>query len=232
MSRLFAGAIVSVLLGLPVTLLAETFMIPVNLQGYSAPFPPGVLEKIESAQLQADMKNMGTIGGLIGAIGCAVMGGAAAANAGRGTGKAFVLGGVLGLLLGAAGGAASALTFRGLLLNPMDPFIKGVLTQVSLTGGIGIALSLTLCFAVRPLISMQAAITVVVCSVIAAVGYPFAAAFLFPLNRSDIALPEGMGNRALWLAIPFVLYALTIGRSKGAAVVAEATSDVPAGSPA
>lgn len=229
MGRILVAAVVAVVAGVYATKLEKTFDIPEDLKKYSAPFPPGILEKIDAAQAAVDLQNHGLVGALIGAALCACLGAAAVAPGGL---LAGVIGAISGAVLGGCGGAASTVLYKYLMLHPIDPFVDGVLVQASFTVAVAAALALTVFLAGRRSLNSSVPAVLVVVGVIGAVFYPFLAAIIFPVLKSHQPLPEGLLNRGLWLGLPVVLYALTLIRSRrtasGQPAAAESTTEAAA----
>jgi hypothetical protein len=212
--RIVVGSVIATVLGVAATTLERTYDIPEDLKKYSAPFPDGVLEKIEAAQLSADQRNLALVGGLIGAAVCVCLG--AAVTSGN-PAKGVVTGAVLGGLLGGAGGAVSASAFRHFILNPLfpgSPFLDGVAAQGSLTVLVALALGLTVLVASSKTLKSETPAVIVVVGLVASAMYPLLSAMAFPLMKSQQAIPEGMGNRGLWIGLPVALFAVTLIRSR------------------
>ncbi len=213
MSRLLIAGVVALLVSMVVTRLEKTFQMSEEMQAYSAPFPPGIDEQRTVEQTAADRKNMGMIGGLIGAVVCSGLAFATWSGSLASSLKGALAGMVLGAGLGAAGGVLSTIAFKYFMMNPLDPFLEGVLAQGSFTVAVSIGLAATLLLTASGRIRKQLPIVVIVVGLIASTLYPFLSAVLFPLMKSHQVVPEGMANRALWLGLPIILSAIAIARS-------------------
>lgn len=229
MLRLLIAGIVALVGSVAATTLERTFMIPVNLQGYGTPYPPGILEKIDAAQALANQKNIGLVGGLIGALTCGLL----VCASMSGTTRKVIISGVMGLavgaVVGAIGGAVSASVFGYFVANSIDPFIDTVLGHACLVVAIGAGLGLTLRVCSGKSQSSQLPLLLILVAVLCSVLYPFVSAFVFPVMKSAQAVPEGIGNRTLWLGMPILIFAITIARSSSrAATETEASSIVAA----
>jgi hypothetical protein len=210
------------------TTLSKTFGIPEELHQFFPPFADSVLAKIEAAQLLADQKNGGLVGGIIGALICGVLPLAVRRVGGASVAGIVLTGTVLGAAGGSIGGIVSPWLFRYLMLHPVDPFVDGILTQLPMTLGIALALAGTLSIASIGRHSGTRG-AVIVLGLISAVVYPFAASVAFPLLKSHIPIPEGMVNRGLWLGLPILLYTVAILRADTSKVPAAAEANT--GSP-
>lgn len=215
MGRFVVSGVIVLALSLGATLLHLTFEIPEELKKYGAPFPPGILEKIEAAQMSANMKNAALVGGLVGLCFCAGLPLGAGLTTKSSGFRTAVTGAVLGTLFGAVGGAISPVVSQYLMAHPtVDPFLDGLLVQGCLSLAIAVAMAITVGLTDSGKQHRQVAVVLVICGLIATVLYPFAAAAAFPLLKSNQPIPEGLANRALWLSIPIILYFRTLrGRS-------------------
>lgn len=213
MNRLLIAGVAALTISVLVTRLEKTFQMSEEMQGYSAPFPPGIDEQRTVEQAAADRKNMGMIGGLIGAIVCSSLAFATLPGPLASSCKGAVAGIVFGAGMGAAGGMLSTIAFAHFMMNPLDPFIEGVLAQGSFTVAVSIGLAATLLLTASGRIRKQLPTVIVVVGVIASALYPFLSAVLFPLMKSHQVVPEGIANRVLWLGLPIILSAIAIARS-------------------
>jgi hypothetical protein len=197
------------------SLMRETFAESIGLQGMGAAPPDPSKDPIALTRL-SERKNSALVGGLMGAALCA-LGGAAAAVSARRSGSQTAVGLLGGLGIGAvAGGAAGYLAAQTFHLPnfagstaPLRTAAAHLMFWLWLAAGylLSVRLGSGRAIAGRLLPGVLAA-------AIVSVGlHPLLSTLAFPLSNSDLPIPLGVGNVALWLAIPFMLFGLAAARA-------------------
>jgi len=208
------AAIAALIACVGVAQLEGTFHMPEELMKYSAPMPLEIELQRFAEQIIADRKNMAMIGGLIGLIACSALTMATLVGSSVSLARGVLVGAVLGAIFGAVGGFLSTEAHRYLLANSIDGFVDQVLYQGCLTVAVACGLALTLWLTASNVVQKQSIPVLVVVACISSVLYPFVSAIVFPVLKSQQTIPEGPQNQVLWLGLPLLLWAITIGRSR------------------
>lgn len=197
------------------------FTLPPELADLPTTAAPDKLAVKDIATVWMVRKNsMVSLSILAAALGCGL---AAAAGAGRsGLATRLTRLGVAGLMAGAAGAAggfAGHLLLQQLLPLPeatLSPMLKTIaahaLAWVVAGAGLGLSLALSGGGMSKPGRTLASGIAG---GVLAAIVYSPLGAIFFPLSATDLIVPTGTGNGAMWAAVnAVVLSAVFVGLSR------------------
>jgi hypothetical protein len=175
---------------------------------------PGTDVRVETATIRKPaMKNTVLVDAIIGASVCLALA-AAAGWIARGR---TIVGAVVGLIGGALAGAGGG--FLGSYINDHDRFPEGIaVARAPIVHGtlwilIAVVLTVAVMLATRRRIALSLFGRLALFALIAAAVYPVIASLAFPLLNSDKPLPEGLGNTAVWIALPTALFAFAIAQA-------------------
>ncbi len=212
------------------------FGLPTDLPVGEASFnpDPAISEAAQAATRTMNMKNAALAIGALGVLITGVFGsipGLAARSFGRTT-LGLCLGVVLGAILGTIAGLGGFHVYEYISTERVDwtkadgdPWLIYITMFTHATYWTGLCLALTLTLSAvwggaAALWRLLAATLGV--GVAWAMCYPFAAAILFPVDRSDGRIPEGTTNTLLWIGVYAVLLGLASGRCLSHAEAARA----------
>jgi len=164
------------------------------------PYPP----QIEREMLLCAIANHALGFGSLGLLLCGVLGLGLEALSGS-PGAAFrslLVGGISGLLCGAAGGAAAFLINEAFVVVPLDGLFKAILIHLPnwLLLALAIAIAATLLRQHR-VPAAKLFVSAIVAAFFAALVYPLLGLLLFPAANSDRPIPFEMGLRLLCFAV-------------------------------
>jgi hypothetical protein len=210
--------------------LRDYFPVPTPQEGEMQAAPAAIdVAAVTAASRKRVMKNAVLVDAIIGAA-IGLMLASAAGWIARGR---TVLAAGVGLLGGAIAGAAGG--FLGSYINDHDRFPESAavartpLVHATLWILIAAALALAVAFATRRRNALSLLGRLTLYAVIAAVVYPVLASIAFPLLNSDKAIPEGLANTGLWIALTAGLFAFAIAQANRQAGGSESSTPVATG---
>jgi hypothetical protein len=140
--------------------------------------------------------------------------------------------GIVGLLGGAAAGAAGG--YLASFINNLDQFPEGLsvartpIVHATLWSLIGAALAVAVGLATRRRNTLAVLGRLALYAVLASAIYPMIASLAFPLLNSDKPIPEGLANTAIWIALPTIAFAIGIHQANRQPAAAPGSTPAPA----
>ena len=127
---------------------------------------------------------------------------------------AMIVGGIAGVLLGAAGGYGESSLLYYLKENQgdMNGTVRAILAHAIAWGAVGLAAGIATAVSGDRSLSGQRIVAGLGAGIVGGVLYAPLAMVVFPLANPEVILPEGAGNRALWIAVPIMLTAIALAR--------------------
>jgi hypothetical protein len=178
------------------------------------PEPPEVVEAVTAAGIKAETYNVTTLLGVLGGVlGVSLAIAEALKRRSLRTGLAGPCLGVLfGAGLGALGGWLGCATFWKVYPSPdISPLAKTMLVQGIILGTLGGAAGLVLgILSRRGATLIKCLIGGIVAGGLVAILYPFLAAWLLPMMRTEVILPEEPLERLVWTGVTVGMLGLVI----------------------
>jgi hypothetical protein len=219
------GLIAAALAYVAISGIGYVFRLPPEIAALGIGAIPGQEDqnKIAAANRVIEYKHfalwLGAGGAILGALLCLAQSASRGGVASKRGLLAVVVGAVTGGVFGAIAGLLAVfmdVTLRNNLepglLGPTDTKIMMMhaMTWLILGAGIGLGCALASANGGRELVGT--AIGAGFAGLLGGVLFPFLVSILDPLADPSLPMPQGMFGRALWIALPFVLIGLVVGR--------------------